>query len=92
MSALPPIADIRRCRWDVPKVPTADIGTDLDATPASDVGLVLSWCFNGQLYSGASHDRRCSGLPESRRHLVDLAVEQRAELRQVGITKGGEKG
>ena len=25
MSALPPIADIRRCRWDVRKVPKADI-------------------------------------------------------------------
>jgi hypothetical protein len=24
-SALPPIADIRRCRWDVRKVPTADV-------------------------------------------------------------------
>ena len=25
MSALPPISDIRRCRWDVRKVPLADI-------------------------------------------------------------------
>ena len=25
MSALPPIADIRRCRWDVRKVPKTDI-------------------------------------------------------------------
>jgi hypothetical protein len=25
MSALPPIADIRRCRWDVRKVPGSDI-------------------------------------------------------------------
>jgi hypothetical protein len=27
MSALPPTADIRRCRWDVRKVPLRDIET-----------------------------------------------------------------
>jgi hypothetical protein len=27
MSALPPIADIRQCRWDVRKVPVADLDT-----------------------------------------------------------------
>ena len=33
MSALPPIADIRRCRWDVRKVPSADAAQHLDPSP-----------------------------------------------------------
>jgi hypothetical protein len=30
MSALPPIADIRRCRWDVRFVPEADVEAEWD--------------------------------------------------------------
>jgi len=32
MSALPRIADIRQCRWDVPKVPIADIQPSLKSS------------------------------------------------------------
>ena len=49
MSALPPIADIRRCTWDVREVPKADIGAALfdyrhskskRAPPCEDARLV----------------------------------------------------
>ena len=36
-SALPPIADIRQCRWDVRFVPLADIATWLPVAPTAMV-------------------------------------------------------
>jgi hypothetical protein len=35
MSALPPIADIRRCRWDVRYVPIADILGEMHSNPGT---------------------------------------------------------
>ena len=48
-SALPPIADIRQCRWDVRFVPRADINHHL--VSAVVIGLIRLFQFGGTLKS-----------------------------------------
>jgi hypothetical protein len=53
MSALPPIADIPQCRWDVRKVPEADIqvlGPDSCLTLLSSIEIIR------EFQKGAGHD------------------------------------
>jgi hypothetical protein len=77
MSALPPIADIRRCRWDVRKVPSADI-TRLKpgfVPPARE-----------QEQPPRTHDKLHGKIEEQHaaRHAVDDQAENSPDRKRVG--------
>jgi hypothetical protein len=50
MSALPQIADIRRCRWDVRKVPVADITHRHELR----YNAITLWHYGGAFFGGVS--------------------------------------